>query len=61
MEANKLAAEFYSKALAAPEALEARRMLDGRGFDRPAAEHFGVGYAPVTDAPAPPPQPRRIP
>lgn len=46
MEANKLAAEFYSKALAAPEALEARRMLDGRGFDRPAAEHFGVGYAP---------------
>ncbi|MDN5962774.1 MAG: CHC2 zinc finger domain-containing protein, partial [Propionibacterium sp.] len=46
MEANKLAAEFYSKALAAPEALEARRMLDGRGFDRQAAEHFGVGYAP---------------
>ncbi len=46
MEANKLAADFYANQLAGPEAIEARRMLDGRGFDRAAAEHFGVGYAP---------------
>lgn len=46
MEANSLAVEFYAAALVTPEALAARRMLDGRGFDRQAAEHFGVGYAP---------------
>ncbi|SPF67457.1 DnaB-helicase binding domain of primase [Propionibacterium ruminifibrarum] len=46
MEANKLAADFYANQLAGPEAIEARRMLDGRGFDRAAAERFGVGYAP---------------
>lgn len=46
MEANRLAAEFYAEQLAGSEAIEARRMLDGRGFDRAAAQHFGVGYAP---------------
>ncbi|RLP11440.1 DNA primase [Propionibacterium australiense] len=46
MEANQLAADFYAAQLAGPEAIEARRMLDGRGFDRAAAEKFGVGYAP---------------
>ncbi|HSN43156.1 MAG TPA: toprim domain-containing protein, partial [Propionibacteriaceae bacterium] len=46
MEANQAAAEFYSAALTTPDALAARQFLDGRGFDRAAAEHFGVGYAP---------------
>ncbi|WP_316667236.1 DNA primase [uncultured Propionibacterium sp.] len=46
MEANRIAADFFAAQLAAPEAIEARRMLDGRGFDRAAAQLFGVGYAP---------------
>lgn len=46
MEANLAAAEFYASQLLTPGALAARQMLDGRGFDRAAAETFGVGYAP---------------
>ena len=46
MEANQVAADFFATQLASPEAIEARRMLDGRGFDRAAAQRFGVGYAP---------------
>ncbi|MFT8395505.1 DNA primase [Propionibacterium sp.] len=46
MAANQAAAEFYTANLASPEAVQARQMLDGRGFDRAAAEYFGVGYAP---------------
>lgn len=46
MAANEAAAKFYSDSLASPEGLAARRMLDGRGFDRAAAQHFSVGYAP---------------
>ncbi|WP_420175164.1 DNA primase [Luteococcus sp. OSA5] len=46
LEANAAAEEFYRKQLMSPGALVARQMLDGRGFDRAAAEHFGVGYAP---------------
>ncbi len=46
MEANQAASDFYSEALASPDALAARQFLDGRGFDRAAAERFGVGYAP---------------
>ena len=46
MEANQVAADFFAAQLASPEAIEARRMLDGRGFDRAAAQRFGVGYAP---------------
>ena len=46
LEANRLAAEFYSAQLASPEAITGRRFLDGRGFDQAAAEHFGIGYAP---------------
>lgn len=46
LEANAAAAEFFARALTSPEALPARQMLDGRGFDRAAAEHFGVGFAP---------------
>ncbi|KHL12020.1 DNA primase [Mumia flava] len=44
--ANKAAAEFFSEQLAGPDALIGRRFLDERGFDRAAAEHFGVGFAP---------------
>lgn len=44
--ANQAAAEFYAHQLLTPEGLAARQMLDGRGFDRAAAERFGVGYAP---------------
>ncbi|QGF24368.1 DNA primase [Raineyella fluvialis] len=45
-EANRLAAEFYAHQLTSPDALVGRRFLDGRGFDRQAAEHFGIGFAP---------------
>ncbi|MGL5406337.1 MAG: DNA primase [Propionibacteriaceae bacterium] len=44
--ANQEAAEFYQKALLTAEALPGRLMLDQRGFDRQAAELFGVGWAP---------------
>lgn len=46
LEANQLAAEFYAKALTSREAVEGRVFLDGRGFSREHAEHFGVGFAP---------------
>lgn len=46
LEANAAAAEFFAGQLLSPDALVARQFLDGRGFDRTAAEHFGVGYAP---------------
>jgi len=45
-QAHKIAAEFYSEQLASPEAEIGRRFLMDRGFDRAAADHFGVGYAP---------------
>ncbi len=46
MEAHKLAAEFFAEQLASPDALTARRFLADRGFDRGAAEEFGIGFAP---------------
>ena len=46
LEANQAAAEFFGKALLSAEALTARQLLDGRGFDKTAAELFSVGYAP---------------
>lgn len=46
VEAHRLAAEFYAEQLAGPDALAARQFLAERGFDRAAAEKFGVGYAP---------------
>lgn len=46
MQANDAAAEFFARQLLSPDALAARQMLDERGFDRSAAEQFGVGYAP---------------
>ncbi len=46
LDANQAAADFFSAALVGPEALAARQLLDERGFDRQAAETFGLGYAP---------------
>ena len=46
VEAHKLAQEFYAEQLATPDALVARQFLAERDFDRAAAEHFGVGFAP---------------
>lgn len=46
LEANALAAEFYASQLGSPDALAARQFLHGRGFDRDAAVHFGLGFAP---------------
>ncbi|RZS89698.1 DNA primase [Motilibacter rhizosphaerae] len=46
LEAHRAAAEFYAGQLLAPEAIVGRRFLSERGFDRGAAERFGVGFAP---------------
>ncbi|MGH8868986.1 MAG: DNA primase [Actinomycetes bacterium] len=46
VEAHKAAAEFYAEQLPTPDAQTARQFLSERGFDREAAAHFGVGYAP---------------
>ena len=46
MEAHQAAAEYYGEQLSSPEAVIGRDFLRDRGFDRAAAEHFGVGYAP---------------
>ena len=47
MEAHQAAAEFYAAQLSTPEAAIGREFLLQRGFDKAAAEHFGVGYAPL--------------
>jgi len=47
-EANKAAEEFFAGHLTTPDALVARKFLDGRGFDRAAAERFGCGFAPTS-------------
>ncbi|WP_350003696.1 DNA primase [Pseudarthrobacter sp. WHRI 8279] len=46
LDAHKIADEFFQGQLLTPGAAEARTFLHGRGFDRAAAEQFGVGYAP---------------
>ncbi|MBE6481955.1 MAG: DNA primase [Actinomyces ruminicola] len=46
MEANRLAEAWFQEQLATPAAQAGRDFLTGRGFDRNAAAHFGVGYAP---------------
>jgi DNA primase len=46
-EAVRDAAEFYAEQLATPDARAGRDFLSQRGFDRGAAEHFGVGFAPA--------------
>lgn len=46
LEANDAAAEFYQKQVTSAEGIIARQFMDGRGFDRQAAEMFHIGYAP---------------
>ncbi|PWD49513.1 DNA primase [Serinibacter arcticus] len=46
VEAHRVAAEYFAQQLTSPEAATARAFLAERGFDRAAAAHFGVGYAP---------------
>lgn len=45
-EANQHAAIFFADNLSIDEALAGRDFLKGRGFDKAAAELFGIGYAP---------------
>ena len=47
VEAHKVAAEYYVEQLfGAADASLGRQFLDKRGFDKDAAVHFGVGFAP---------------
>lgn len=46
LEAHRVAATYFAEQLASPGAATARTFLAERGFDRSAAEQFGVGYAP---------------
>lgn len=46
LEANKAAAEYFTEQLVGRAGLPGRQFLDGRGFDKDAAAHFGIGYAP---------------
>jgi DNA primase len=46
MEALQAAAEFFIEQLGSSDAIVGRRFLAGRGFERAAAERFGVGFAP---------------
>jgi DNA primase len=49
VEANRAAADYYAEQLgAAGDAVEARRFLAERGFDRDGSARFGVGFAPRT-------------
>ncbi|WP_306367098.1 DNA primase [Nocardiopsis sp. CC223A] len=47
LDAHRAAAEFYAEQLLSPGAVQARRFLSERGFNRAHAEHFGLGYAPA--------------
>ena len=46
LEANTAAATFYQSQLMTDDAIPGRDFLKGRGFDKTAADHFGVGFAP---------------
>jgi DNA primase len=46
LEAHRVAAAYFAEQLHAPQAAPARAFLSERGFDRAAAETFGVGFAP---------------
>ncbi|ALE05271.1 DNA primase [Arthrobacter sp. ERGS1:01] len=46
LDAHKIAGEFYRAQLLTPAAATARQFLAERGFERSAADHFGVGFAP---------------
>ena len=47
LEAHKAAADFYAAQLNSADAEIGRTFLTSRGFDRVAAAHFGVGFAPT--------------
>jgi DNA primase len=47
VEAHKVAAQFYAENLTTDAARIGREFLTERGFDREAAERFGVGFAPA--------------
>ena len=46
MQAVARAAKIYGDALYSPAGAEARKYLEGRGFDRELCTQFGIGYAP---------------
>jgi DNA primase len=46
LEAHKVAQAYYAEQLATAEAMQARQFLSERGFDKDAAERFGIGFAP---------------
>lgn len=46
LEAHRHAAAYYAEQLVTPAGAVGRAFLAERGFDRTAAEHFGVGFAP---------------
>ncbi|MCC2333570.1 DNA primase [Cellulomonas wangsupingiae] len=46
LDAHRIAEEFYREQLVLPAAAAARAFLAERGFDRSAADDFGVGFAP---------------
>ena len=46
LEANNAAAAFYQEQLMTDAAIPGREFLKGRGFDKAAAEQFGIGFAP---------------
>jgi DNA primase len=46
LEAHNASAQFFAEQLSSPDAVVARQFLADRGFDREAAEHFGVGFSP---------------
>jgi DNA primase len=46
LDAHKVAEEFYREQLATAAAAAGRAFLSARGFDRGAADDFGVGFAP---------------
>ncbi|MGN6251257.1 MAG: DNA primase [Marmoricola sp.] len=47
VEAHKVAEAYFTDLLTSPEAMPARQFLDQRGFDRDAAQTFGVGFSPA--------------
>jgi DNA primase len=46
LEAHKVAQTYYAEQLATSDAKQAREFLTSRGFDKDAAETFGIGFAP---------------
>ncbi len=46
LDAHRVAEEFYREQLASAAAAAGRAFLSARGFDRTAADDFGVGFAP---------------